>query len=68
LKIVKFGRFIDPVDYFSYEAVGFYAVRADYTRNHEPDGSLPHLIELADFEVVGNIHDNPELIKNMEAE
>lgn len=57
IKEVKFGCFEDSVDYFVYNGVGFYAVGNDIEEN----GGLPYMIEFADYEVIGNIYEHPEL-------
>ena len=62
IKEVKFGCFEDPVDYFNYDGVGFYAVGND----GEENGTIYYMAKFADYEVIGNIYENKELLEEVE--
>lgn len=59
LAIVKFGRFVDTK---MHEQLGFYVeyIDDDLLWNGSINGNIDMLL---DCEVVGNIHDNPELLE-----
>ena len=62
IKEVRFGCFEDPVDYFNYDGVGFYAVGND----GEENGTLSYMAKFADYEVIGNIYEHKELLEEVE--